>query len=233
MSYPTSFSSTVPENEHTQLLCADCRVVTRHKVLAKVESTYQEWVSDHNSVDTWLTHEIVVCGGCGDISVKKSTQFSEDWDVDDHGNPYYRVDIDIYPPRSNVGNNLRTEKGLPESIINIYLESCRAFDLELYVMAGFGLRAIVETICKDKEVGGKNLFEKIDGMEKAGLITADGTKVLHQLRNMGNDAAHELKAHSKRELTAAFEVVEYVLKGVYIIPEQAKLLPNRKVSDAV
>lgn len=227
MSYPISFESTCPDDEYTQLQCADCRVTTRHKVLSKVKATYQDWVDDHNSVETWMTHEVVVCGGCGDISIKKSTQFSEDWDFDSDGNPYYCVDIDIYPPRSSVGNNFRSEKGLPESIEKIYIESCRAFDLGLYVMTGFGLRAIVETICKDKGVAGRNLFEKIDEMERVGLITADGTKVLHQLRDMGNNAAHELKAHSKRELAAAFEVVEYVLKGVYIIPEQAKLLPNR------
>jgi hypothetical protein len=43
---------------------------------------------------------------------------------------------------------------------------------------------------------------------------------------MGNQAAHKVKAHSQNELNLAFDVVEHLLKTVYLLPEQAKLLPS-------
>jgi hypothetical protein len=44
---------------------------------------------------------------------------------------------------------------------------------------------------------------------------------------LGNAAAHEMKAHNTKELNAAFDVVEYLLRGVYILPKQAENLPSR------
>jgi hypothetical protein len=97
---------------------------------------------------------------------------------------------------------------------------------ELSIMAGFGIRAIVEAICKDNEMEGRNLQQKIDSLVNAGLITQAGATILHNLRFMGNAAAHEMKAHAPKELNAAFDAVDYLLKGVYILPKQAQNLPS-------
>ena len=43
---------------------------------------------------------------------------------------------------------------------------------------------------------------------------------------MGNKAAHEVKAHTRDELNLAFDVVEHLIKAVYLLPEQAKRLPS-------
>jgi hypothetical protein len=58
------------------------------------------------------------------------------------------------------------------------------------------------------------------------LIIQTEAEILHDLRFMGNKAAHEVKAHSTQELNLAFDVVEHLLKTVYILPEQAKRLPG-------
>jgi hypothetical protein len=44
---------------------------------------------------------------------------------------------------------------------------------------------------------------------------------------MGNAAAHEQRAHSPKELNAAFDVIEHLMYGVYVLPEQAGELPAR------
>ena len=43
---------------------------------------------------------------------------------------------------------------------------------------------------------------------------------------MGNEAAHKVKAHTPDELNIAFDVVEHLIKAVYLLPEQAKRLPS-------
>jgi hypothetical protein len=57
-------------------------------------------------------------------------------------------------------------------------------------------------------------------------VTKDGADILHRIRGMGNQAAHEQKAHTEAQLVAAFEVVEHMLKGVSIIPSHASSLPE-------
>ncbi|MCY1381331.1 hypothetical protein D9M69_692250 [compost metagenome] len=93
-------------------------------------------------------------------------------------------------------------------------------------MAGFGVRAILEAVCKDKGVAGKNLKVKIDNLAEVGLMTQSGAEILHHLRFMGNSAAHEMRSHAAFEISAAFDVIEYLLLGVYVLPEQAALLPR-------
>jgi hypothetical protein len=44
---------------------------------------------------------------------------------------------------------------------------------------------------------------------------------------MGNEAAHKVKAHTQEELNLAFDVVEHLLKTVYLLPEQTKHLPSQ------
>jgi hypothetical protein len=43
---------------------------------------------------------------------------------------------------------------------------------------------------------------------------------------MGNKAVHEIKEHETEELNAAIDVIDYLLKGVYILPKIAEKLPN-------
>ena len=115
---------------------------------------------------------------------------------------------------------------LPHGVYKIYEETHGALCADLTVMVGFGIRAIVEAVCIDKNMSGKNLQEKIYSLVDQGLITQAGSTILHSLRFMGNAAVHEMKSHSKKELNAAFDVVEYLLQGVYILPKQAENLPS-------
>src|SRR5665213_4287430 len=68
------------------------------------------------------------------------------------------------------------------------------------VLTGIGLRALVETICKDKKASGGNLVEKIGSLVSLGVLTADGATILHRIRTLGNDAAHEVKPHTAEQL---------------------------------
>ena len=51
-------------------------------------------------------------------------------------------------------------------------------------------------------------------------------EILHGLRFMGNAAAHEMKAHSIKNIETALDVVEILLKQVYVLPNLAKSLPK-------
>ena len=87
------------------------------------------------------------------------------------------------------------------------------------VLVGIGLRAIVETVCKEKNASGKDLYAKINDMASQHVLTPSGADILHKVRSLGNKAAHEVKPHTPRQLSLAMGVVEHMLKDVYILPK--------------
>ncbi|MRR37470.1 DUF4145 domain-containing protein, partial [bacterium] len=59
-------------------------------------------------------------------------------------------------------------------------------------------------------------------LKAKGLLTGDGAQILHRLRVLGNDAAHEVKPHTAEQLALAMDVVEHLLQGAYIFPGKAR-----------
>lgn len=93
---------------------------------------------------------------------------------------------------------------------------------ELPVLAGVGIRALVESVCNEKKASGSNLAQRIDSLVPLGILTRDAAKTLHSLRILGNRAAHEVKPHSIAKLRIALDIAENLLTNVYVIPHQAK-----------
>jgi len=203
--------------------CMTCERDTNHKTLAKVYVLYSD-----DYIDWDYKYRIIQCQGCLDITFSNAYTCSEDVDYDHHGQPYHPTTWEYYPNRITGRNKMRDTHHLPPEVASIYHETYNSLCTSQFIMTGFGIRAIVEAICNDKQVNGDNLQLKIEGLKKAGHITNDGALILHNLRFMGNEAAHELKVHKRNELESGFDVLEHLLQGVYVMPEQAKKLPQYK-----
>ena len=82
-------------------------------------------------------------------------------------------------------------------------------------------------MCKDRGAKGRNLERRLDNLVEQGVLTKADAQILHSLRIMGNDAAHEVKPHKVQDLTLAMDVIENALQSIYILPERAAKLPKR------
>jgi hypothetical protein len=133
----------------------------------------------------------------------------------------------VYPGRIVGRPEMPNAYRLPHNIYSIYKETHSSLCNELSILSGVGIRAIVEAVCIEKQAQGNSLQQRINSLAQMNLITSDAANILHSLRFMGNNAVHEMKAHTPEELYTAFEVAEYLLKGVYIIPSQAASLPRQ------
>lgn len=54
------------------------------------------------------------------------------------------------------------------------------------------------------------------------ILTPAGAAILHRIRALGNDAAHEVRPHNDKQLGVAMDVIEHLLKDVYILPKQVE-----------
>lgn len=216
---------TPPKEEFIYLKCSTCDNPTRHKVLATNAS---HWQDDEGYVDLWESHHLIQCQGCMNTTFLKETQFFEDWDVDSRtGEQFMPTERFQYPELSEGREALPESHLLPSKVRKIYDETHAALNSKMNIMVGFGVRAIVEAVCKDKNISGRNLATKIDNLANSGHITTDGATILHNLRFMGNEAVHEIKEHKIEELNAAIDVTDYLLKGVYVLPKIAEKLPKK------
>jgi hypothetical protein len=199
--------------------CTSCNSTTKHLVLVSVEVNQVEETEENCS---WQDSEyqVIMCQGCEETGFRSVRQNSEDWDFSGVNSIEYIKSVNLYPNR-NFRAPLKGVYILPENVCRIYEETIQAMANNLPVLSGIGIRAIVETVCKDKISPGKNLYEKIDGLVAQGVLSQEGSIILHAIRTLGNEAAHEVKPHTNNQLELAIDVCEHLLQAVYVLPYQA------------
>jgi hypothetical protein len=133
---------------------------------------------------------------------------------------------------------------------SVYRQTITAFNNGLSTLAGAGIRLLIEGICLDQKIlkgrvytdQGKlvrhkatkkiilrdNLEGKINGLLMKGLISKNQARVLHQLRKLGNDAAHALDQPPLNLIEECIDAIEHLLVQVYDQPELLKKLMGRK-----
>jgi hypothetical protein len=204
--------------------CRVCRRTTKQVILAEVTEygSVKPRLNDPYEIDWMSEYQILQCQGCEALSFRRANSSSDYPPVEiEPGQWEDGVQEDIYPsPMGRIP--VSDAMLLPEKVERIYEETLYALNYRQQVLCGIGIRAIIEAICKDKQASGKDLYQKINSFVKLGVLTQDGADILHKLRSLRNDAAHEVKPHMLQELGFALDVVDHLLLGVFILPVHAK-----------
>lgn len=206
--------------------CNDCKKMTNHVVLFKKRDTtcdddYLENSFDYESHIDYMTIE---CSGCEEVSflIRHTGSMFADADSPighfDENFPNKEFDLDVVLLSEN------EQSKLPKTLRKLYEEVENAFKTESNILSGIGLRMLVEGICIEKEIQGKNLQEKIKNMNSVGLLSTNEIPILDKLRIIGNFSAHEIKGFSNEMLSYALDIINHILKSVYILP-----IINRKL----
>ena len=226
------------QGEEIFLSCERCANRTRHVILASVSLDAESEevpleIDGHTVYESLLWYkawyEIIRCRGCDAITFRRRSFFSEDTEFDSTAELFLpRERVDFYPKRLLKSRGIGELQYLPETVRKLYSETRSALANAENVLAGIGIRALLDSTCKERSISCHNLKERINNLVKAGLLTQGSADFLQILRDMGNEAAHEGKHHAEEELMTALEIVEHLLKQVYVIPSIAKSLPKQK-----
>lgn len=206
-----------------EISCTRCSGKTAHKVVSSYDLR-GEYDNGQHSMQWAVDHQIIQCLGCKTISFRQASSNSEDWVQTTYdGEGEYIEDENIYPSRLDGIKGLADDAHyLPTNVRRIYDETLQALSNQSPVLAGIGLRALLETVCKEKNATGHDLLKRIDSLVVTSVLTPASAAILHKIRTLGNNAAHEVKPHSDRQLGLAMNIVEHLLKDVYILPKQAE-----------
>lgn len=211
-----------PTDPEISVECTKCSGRTSHTSLAAVDVHGTE--GDNGYSFEWHTeHQVVQCLGCKSISYRVVSSNSEECYHDEHGDTVYAESVKLYPPRIAGAKGLGDQTVyLPQKVRQVYEETLSALSVDARVLAAIGLRALIETVCKEKKAEGGDLFKNIDSLVEKRVLTPVGADILHKIRTLGNAAAHEVKPHSGGQLSLALDIVEHLLKDVFILPKQVE-----------
>lgn len=192
--------------------CRSCCNDNNHKVLfkEKINSNSEEY---HCATE----YSTIQCLGCEAVSFREDFHDYEQSYPNEHDDWEHTIIITTYPPYLKDHRQLDGYWKLPEAIKAVYIESVNAFKADWRLLAGAGFRAVIEAICIDKDIKGKNLEIKINNLAKGGLITKQECERLHSIRFLGNDSIHEMKVPENKQLKVVLSIVEHILKNLYLI----------------
>lgn len=207
-----------PTDPEIHVECTQCAGKTAHVALATVDVSGGD---DH--VDWRDSHQLIQCLGCKTLSYRVGSSHSEDYFHDEDGEAVYPEAEKLYPARLIGTRGLGDEiYYLPPKVRQVYEETLTALSSTAPILAAIGLRALVETVCKAKGAEGGDLYSKIDSLVENRVLTPAGASILHKIRTLGNAAAHEVKPHTERQLSLALDIVEHLLRDVFILPKQVE-----------
>ena len=215
-----------------QIPCSRCLNSTHHKVLQSADVS-GIWLP--GSIHYTDEYQIVQCQGCDTISFRKNSTNSEDYDTfempDGTTEDIYEDHVDIYPSRIAGRTKVKRHWLLPHQVNRMYDETHSSLSNKLSTLGSVGIRVLVESVCIEKQAIGKNLKEKINDLVAKGVLTESGATILHGLRDLGNESAHEMKSQDEESIDLAMDVVENLLQSVFILPEASKRKKKMDESD--
>ncbi len=193
--------------------CAKCLQQTKHA------SLYKKMVKEEDEYMSYGAHLFYVleCNGCEEISFRKDYHNYMNTYQDIEGKDKYTIESKVYPSQLENHQILQPLHILPKKVRNVYEQTILAFKGESKLLAGVGFRAVIEAICLEENIKGSNLEQKINNLAKNRLITEKEAERLHSIRFLGNDSVHEIEIPSDEKLYMVLDVVEHLLKNLYII----------------
>lgn len=191
------------------IFCNNCGNETNHTLQSEHFRDYPNYNPDRSlGFVERVGHRFWICAGCerGTLEEYYIFDITDEQQDEEIGNTYY-------PGRFMLHVKKKGFIKLPKTLDNIYRETLRAFNEELHILCAIGIRALLEGICSDKLINGRNLEARIDNLTT--ILPQNIVSHLHSIRFIGNEAAHELSPPATEELKLAIEICEDLLNYLY------------------
>lgn len=214
MSSLSGYRTVVPSNSE-QVHCNSCRKKTSHKVLKSVVEKHSECYGDDEGGDLhWqTTFEMLQCGGCREVVLRRS----ETHPIDDD------VAVDYFPPATSRHPPAWCEHSiLPAECMWLFREIYRSLDAGNYCLPMMGARALLDVVIVDK-IGDVGTFqEKLKKLQDDGCVSPSQLKFLEVALDAGNAAVHRGHIPSTKNIHRVMNIVENLIQALYVLEHEAQ-----------
>jgi hypothetical protein len=145
-----------------------------------------------NALNQWVTGQAPMKNQFGEILLSR----------------YWPETVEIKPPTD-----------VPVNVTRFYLQGMSNMKLKHFDAAGTMLRKSLDTALKRLDPSGKGTLQhRIDNLPAAIAITPAMKEWAHQIRELGNDAAHEEDPFTEEEATTLQAFTELFLTYTFTLP---------------
>lgn len=209
------------EKRTINVFCQSCNVQIAADVVAThAQSNRKHWNSD--PVDDFydvIEYVLVECGRCESVSLVqlKFTEVS--------GIPAPQGERVLYPTNQRLSTD-----DLPVSISSSYLDAARSFKVGLYEPCVIMCRKCLEALCLELNGNsGRNLKQKLKLLYESGQIDEKLFSWAEQLRDIGNDAAHDFDVPVEQDdAKDAIEFLEAILMYTFLLNRRFEAFKARR-----
>ena len=203
--------------------CSECGGSDRNH---RIHHELRESITDEYQYYGEYHHQLLRCMGCGTVRYRRfiMDEYHRD-EISGRPEPH-RQEIFPTPTQGQRHSSLAQPNAalIPAHVLKMYEETLSALNAAALTLAGGGLRATVEAICRNQGIASGNLEKKIDSLVQKQLLTSSQAELLHEERYIGNAALHELTTPSTVDIEDGLQIVEGLINTIYILPEKAKRL---------
>lgn len=203
-----------------KIFCNNCEKNTIHELMYVHTPETLESLELEAEPNTHVTAKVWACRGCEHVTLQEIT-FDEKNE---------EIGSEFYPSREKHHLKSKSFLQLNAKLTHIYDEIINSYNNESPILCATGLRALLEGVCADKNIAGRNLMAKIDNLNS--LLPENIVKSLHHYRFIGNEAVHQLTAPPMDELRSTIEVMEDLLNFLYDLDYKAANLSRKAGVDS-
>lgn len=191
--------------------CNKCGDNTKHRIVAvRVQDSSGE-TSDPN-IEVWsrTVYEMLECGGCESVILKRTSSFSE---IDE-------IEETYFPPA--VSRRLPAwHESLSSDMQVLLKEIYTALHADSRSLAMMGTRALLDMLIVDK-VGDRGTFpQKLDALLAEGVIGKKNRDFLEAALDAGSAASHRGHQPSETAVSHVMDILENLLQAVYVLESAA------------
>jgi len=214
------------EKEIILAICRSCGRDKRHAIVAEyIISDIDKHLVAVIEKDVNI-FAVIQCQGCHGISfvrIERTKYFpDQDQEEDEEVELIWQYPEPFDEDIDKIFLNDEDLNDIPALIRNLYEELKSAFNAESMILAGLGLRTLLESICLVQNIEGANLKVQIENLQTVGWISKKDVPMLDKLRIIGNVSAHRMKS-------LPFAALENVLRSIYVISKKDKKLKIEKL----
>ena len=122
-------------------------------------------------------------------------------------------------------------EALPDSVKTAYDQAARCLTASLFEPCVLMSRKCLEAVCKTLNANGRSLHARLANLHEAEHIDSRLLDWAHQVRVIGNEAAHDVDAPvTKEDARDAFEFTEAILIYVFSLAKRFEALRERRAT---
>lgn len=211
------------EKESFDVFCPQCNILIDAKVIAKGAGGFRSnAINPMDEVDAEYHgdyYHVCVCRRCNQPFLVRQSLYGIPGEFET-----VTEETVLYPNESKL-----LPEALPDSVKAAYDQAARSFHVSLFEPCVLMSRKCLEAVCKILNADGKNLSARLDRLYQDGHIDSRLLNWAHQIRLVGNEAAHDIEMMvTKEDARDIFDFTEAILVYIFSLTKRFEELQNRR-----